>query len=100
MRRRVKLEERRPRKTKIGIVVKKSSDKTICVKVQDVKTHARFKKTIKIFKKYLVHDELGQSVVGDNVVIASSRPISKLKNWRLLNIVGSAQSVSSEGEVA
>jgi small subunit ribosomal protein S17 len=70
-----------------GIVVKKSGDKTISVLVERKVLHPRYHKTVKRFKKYLVHDERNEVNVGDTVVAIECRPLSKTKSFRLKTIV-------------
>ena len=75
-----------------GIVVKKAGDKTATVLVERRVMHPRFHKTVKRFKKYLVHDENNQLNVGDEVVAVECRPLSKTKSFRLKNVVKGAES--------
>ena len=79
--------ERGTRKMRVGEVVGTGMDKTAVVKVERKKRHPRFHKYIVRSQKYLVHDEENQLDVGDKVRIIETRPLSKRKNWRLLNIV-------------
>jgi small subunit ribosomal protein S17 len=75
-----------------GIVVKKAGDKTATVMVERRVMHPRYHKTVKRFKKYLVHDENNQLNVGDEVVAVECRPLSKTKSFRLKNVVSGAES--------
>ncbi len=75
------------RKRVIGVVVSDKMDKTIVVKVERFVQHPRFKKYIKRSKKYYAHDERNEAGVGDTVEIEETRPLSKLKRWRLVRIV-------------
>ena len=70
-----------------GVVVKKSGDKTASVLVTRQVIHPRYHKTVKRFKKYLIHDERNELNVGDTVVAIECRPISKTKSFRLKTIV-------------
>lgn len=70
-----------------GVVVKKSGDKTASVLVTRQVIHPRYHKTVKRFKKYLVHDERNELNVGDTVVAIECRPLSKTKSFRLKTIV-------------
>ena len=79
--------DRGTRKMRVGEVVGTGMDKTAVVKVERKKRHPRFHKYIVRSQKYLVHDEENQLDVGDKVRIIETRPLSKRKNWRLLNIV-------------
>jgi small subunit ribosomal protein S17 len=75
-----------------GIVVKKAGDKTATVLVERRVMHPRYHKTVKRFKKYLVHDENNQLNVGDEVVAVECRPLSKTKSFRLKAVVSGAES--------
>jgi small subunit ribosomal protein S17 len=70
-----------------GVVVKKSGDKTASVLVTRQVLHPRYHKTVKRFKKYLIHDERNEAEVGDTVTALECRPISKTKSFRLKEIV-------------
>ncbi len=74
-----------------GIVVKKAGDKTATVLVERRVMHPRYHKTVKRFKKYLVHDENNQLNVGDEVVAVECRPLSKTKSFRLKSVVSGAE---------
>ena len=69
-----------------GIVVQKSGDKTVSVLVERKVVHPRYRKIVKRFKKYLIHDEKNQAKVGDTVVALECRPLSKRKAFRLKTI--------------
>jgi len=70
-----------------GIVVKRSGDKTVSVLVERRVLHPRYHKTVKRFKKYLIHDEKNVANVGDIVSALECRPLSKTKSFRLKEIV-------------
>lgn len=70
-----------------GVVVKKSGDKTSSVLVTRSVLHPKYHKTVKRFKKYLVHDEKNELNVGDSVIAIECRPLSKTKSFRLKTIV-------------
>jgi small subunit ribosomal protein S17 len=79
------------RKTfKVGVVVGKTMKKTVTVLVERQFRHPLYKKTVQRRKKFMVHDEYEKCKVGDVVRIIETRPISKLKRWRVLEIVGLA----------
>ena len=78
--------ERGLRKERVGVVTSNKMDKTIVVTVDRLARHKRYKKVIKISKKYYAHDENNQAKVGDEVRIADTRPTSKLKRWRLVEV--------------
>ena len=71
-------------KIREGVVVSDKMNKTVVVKVERVFRHPFFQKTIKVAKKFKVHDELDQCKVGDKVMIMETRPISKDKRWRVV----------------
>ena len=70
-----------------GVVIKDSGDKTISVLVERKVLHPRYHKTVKRFKKYLVHDEKNEVNEGDTVIAIECRPLSKTKSFRLKTIV-------------
>ena len=82
------------RKVLSGVVVKNQMDKTAVVLVNRLKKHKTYKKYIRSQSKYLTHDPGNRCQVGDKVKIIESRPISKLKRWKILEIVETA--VTSE----
>jgi len=79
------------RKEREGVVVSDVQDKTIVVRVQRTTTHPLYKKTIRVSKKYHVHDEANEANVGDTVRIIETRPLSKLKRWRLAEVLERAK---------
>lgn len=88
-----------PRKTtKTGVVVGKKMKKSVTVLVERQVRHRLYKKIIKRKKRFLVHDEYEKCKVGDFVKIIETRPISKRKKWRILEIVGLSPD-ETEGEV-
>ncbi len=74
--------------TKTGTVIEKKMKKTIKVSVERQVRHPLYKKTIRRKRTFLVHDENEKCKVGDVVRIVETRPLSKLKRWRVLEIVG------------
>lgn len=82
--------ERTLRKTRSGKVVSDKMDKTIVVAVETIKRHPLYKKTVKVTKKYKAHDENNEAKIGDTVVIMETRPLSKDKNWRLVEVTEKA----------
>ncbi|DAB40007.1 MAG TPA: 30S ribosomal protein S17 [Sulfurovum sp. UBA12169] len=76
-----------PKRQITGTVIKKAGDKTATVLVERRVLHPRYHKTVKRFKKYLVHDEKNAVNVGDTVNAIECRPLSKTKSFRLLEIV-------------
>ena len=79
--------DRGHRKKREGIVLKSRMDKTIVVKVSRITKHPQYKKYVRTTKKYYAHDDKNQAKAGDKVRIIESRPMSKLKRWRLLEVV-------------
>jgi len=75
-----------PKRIISGTVIKKAGDKTATVLVERKVLHPRYHKTVKRFKKYLVHDEKNEVNVGDSISAIECRPLSKSKNFRLLEI--------------
>ena len=75
------------RKERVGEVVSNRMAKTIVVRVQRRFQHARFKKVVTRYKKFYAHDEKNEAQVGDQVRIEETRPLSKLKCWRLVAVV-------------
>lgn len=84
-------EERNYRKVRLGTVVSDKMQKTIVVSVETVKPHPLYGKRVKYSKKYKAHDELNEAKVGDTVRIMETRPLSKDKRWRLVEIVKRAE---------
>ncbi|MGD0305601.1 MAG: 30S ribosomal protein S17 [Candidatus Acidiferrales bacterium] len=70
-----------------GVVTSTKMEKTIVVKVTRAVQHPLYQRVVRHAKKYYAHDETGQAKLGDTVRIVSTRPLSKLKRWRLQDIV-------------
>ena len=83
--------ERNLRKTRVGIVVSNKMDKTIVVAIQDNVKHAVYNKIIKRTTKIHAHDEKNECNVGDKVEVMETRPLSKTKRWRLVQIIEKAK---------
>lgn len=77
-------ETRSPRKTKSGTVISNKMNKTVVVKVETTMRHPKYGKVVKRAKKFYAHDENNQLQIGDVVTIAETRPLSKLKCWRVI----------------
>jgi small subunit ribosomal protein S17 len=75
------------RKTRTGTVLSSKMDKTIVVSVERRKAHKLYGKIIRRSKKYYVHDEKNEALEGDFVRIQETRPISKLKSWRVVEVI-------------
>ena len=79
------------RKTRIGTVVSDKMDKTIVVAVEDSYQHPLYKKTMKRTYKLKAHDENNECGIGDRVMIMETRPLSKDKRWRVVEIIEKAK---------
>ena len=84
-------ESRNARKLRTGVVVSISGDKTVTVKIDYRKHHPKYGKMMTISKKLHVHDENNECGLGDKVTVMETRPLSKTKRWRLLEIVERAK---------
>jgi small subunit ribosomal protein S17 len=79
------------RKTRVGKVVSDKMDKTVVVIVEDRVAHSRYKKIIKRTYRLKAHDEQNQCGVGDRVLVMETRPLSKDKRWRVVEIIEKAK---------
>ena len=84
-------EERNLRKTRVGVVVSNKMDKTIVVAIKDNVQHPLYKKMIKRTVKPKAHDENNVCNIGDKVEVMETRPLSKDKRWRLVNVLEKAK---------
>lgn len=78
------------RKTKVGRVVSDKMDKTIVVSVERLTRHRLYKRVVRMTTKFSAHDELNSAKVGDTVLIEESRPLSRTKRWRLVEVLSRA----------
>ena len=85
------MSERNMRKTNVGRVVSGKMDKTIVVAIEDSVRHPLYKKIIKRTVKLKAHDENNECRVGDRVRVMETRPLSKDKRWRLVEIIEKAK---------
>ncbi|MBC7333131.1 MAG: 30S ribosomal protein S17 [Actinobacteria bacterium] len=83
--------ERGKRKVRVGTVVSNKMDKTVVVEVESHYQHPLYKKILRKVKKYKVHDPDNQCEVGDVVKVIETRPLSKTKRWRVLEIIRKAE---------
>ncbi len=83
--------ERNRRKTRIGIVSSDKMDKTIVVATEEIIRHSLYGKGVKRTKKFKAHDEENICGIGDKVLIMETKPISKDKRWRLVEIIEKAK---------
>ena len=81
------MEERNLRKERIGVVVSNKMEKSIVVAVQRKEKHPKYGKFVNKTKKFVAHDEENKCDIGDTVLIMETRPLSKNKRWRLVNII-------------
>jgi small subunit ribosomal protein S17 len=84
-------ETRNDRKQYDGVVVSKSGDKSIVIRVDKRKKHPLYGKMITTSHKLHIHDENNEAGVGDIVTVMATRPLSKLKRWRLVDIIEKAK---------
>ena len=82
--------KRSNRKERVGEVVSNKMTKTIVVRVERRFPHAQYKKIVTAYKKFYAHDEKSEAKIGDTVRIEETRPLSKLKCWRLVEVVEKA----------
>ena len=75
------------RKTRVGRVVSDKMEKTVVVAVRRTRTHPLYKKLMRRTTKFMAHDEQGEARIGDTVRIVESRPISKTKHWRVVEVL-------------
>ena len=85
------MSERNLRKTSVGMVVSDKMDKTVVVAIRDNVKHPLYKKIIKNTVKFKAHDENNECRVGDRVLVMETRPLSKDKRWRVVEIVEKAK---------
>ena len=85
------MSERNMRKTAVGRVVSNKMDKTIVVAIEDSVKHPLYKKIIKRTVKLKAHDEKNECTIGDRVRVMETRPLSKEKRWRLVEIIEKAK---------
>ena len=83
--------ERNRRKTKVGVVVSDKMDKTVVVAIEDFVRHSLYGKAVKRTKKVKAHDENNECLIGDTVKVMETRPLSKDKRWRLVEIIEKAR---------
>ena len=78
---------RGPRKERMGEVISNKMTKTIVVRVERRLPHPKFRKVVTDYNKFYAHDEKGEAKVGDRVRIIETRPLSKTKRWRLVEVI-------------
>jgi small subunit ribosomal protein S17 len=87
------------RQQKVGVVVSNKMDKTIVVSVESLKKHRIYKRTYRQTKHFHAHDEENTCQIGDTVRIEESRPLSKTKRWRLIEIIKRGSGIRPVEEV-
>ena len=83
--------ERNLRKERTGIVTSNKMDKSIVVAVEMKMMHPKYGKCVKQTKNFMAHDETGECGIGDVVKIMETRPMSKLKRWRMVEVIEKAK---------
>jgi small subunit ribosomal protein S17 len=83
--------ERNERKSRIGVVTSNKMNKTITVVIERRKKHPMYGKFVKQTKKFHAHDEKNEAGIGDTVRIMETRPLSKTKRWRLIEVIEKAK---------
>jgi small subunit ribosomal protein S17 len=83
--------ERNVRKEREGVVTSNKMDKTIVVRVERRLKHPKYPKFVKLSRKFHAHDENNEASIGDIVLLAETRPLSKTKRWRLVRIIQKAK---------
>ena len=83
--------ERNLRKTRVGVVVSDKMDKTIVVAIEDNVKHPLYKKIVKRTVRFKAHDENNDAKIGDTVKVMETRPLSKDKRWRLVEVMERAK---------
>ncbi|WP_343075591.1 30S ribosomal protein S17 [Conexibacter arvalis] len=78
-------------KTRQGVVVSDKADKTITVQIDVARRHRRYEKVVRSSTTFHAHDEKNDAHIGDTVIIRESRPLSRLKRWRLVEVVERAK---------
>ncbi|WP_035107616.1 30S ribosomal protein S17 [Desulfovirgula thermocuniculi] len=94
------MQTRGQRKVLVGRVVSDKMDKTVVVAVERLVRHPLYQKVVRRTKKFKAHDEHNECRVGDKVRIMETRPLSKEKRWRVVEILERARGVEAEGGVA
>ena len=85
------MSERNVRKIKVGKVISDKMDKTVVVAVEELEQHKLYKKPVKRTVKFHAHDEKNDARVGDKVSLMETRPLSKTKRWRVVEVIERAK---------
>ncbi len=84
-------DERAQRKTRVGVVVSDKMNKTVVVQVETLRRHPMYGKTLRHVRKFKAHNEGNEAHAGDRVLIMETRPLSKEKRWRVVQVVEKAK---------
>ena len=84
-------EGRPARKTRVGVVVSDKMQKTVVVEIQTTGRHPLYKKIVRHSRRFMAHDGAGEAHLGDRVIIAETRPLSKEKRWRVDRVLERAR---------
>jgi small subunit ribosomal protein S17 len=87
----VTVEARPRRKVRVGLVVSDKMDKTVVVQVEDLRAHNLYRKVLRRNRRFQAHDEINECHTGDRVRIMETRPLSRTKRWRVVDIVEKAR---------
>ena len=89
-----KVESRGNRKERVGEVISAKMAKTIVVRVERRFPHPQYRKVVTAYTKFYAHDEKSEAKTGDRVLIQETRPLSKLKRWRLVTVVERGEQIA------
>lgn len=84
-------DERAQRKTRVGVVVSDKMDRTAVVRVETLRRHPRYGKTLRHVRKFKAHNEGNEAHAGDKVRIMETRPLSREKRWRIVQVLEKAR---------
>ena len=84
-------DERARRKTRVGVIVSDKMDKTVVVQVETLRRHPMYGKTMRHLRKFKAHNEGNEAHAGDRVLIMETRPLSKDKRWRVVQVMEKAK---------
>ena len=85
------MSERNVRKTKVGKVISDKMDKTVVVAIEEIEQHKLYNKIVKRTVRFKAHDENNECGIGDRVKIMETRPLSKTKRWRVVEVIERAK---------
>lgn len=85
------MDERGQRKTRVGVVISDKMDKTVVVRVETTHRHPMYRKTLRHVRKFKAHNAENQARAGDRVLLEETRPLSKEKHWRVVQVLEKAK---------